>query len=233
MLSFLAIPLGIAPTLIWLFFYLKKDLHSEPRHMVALTFLGGMAIAPLALFAESGALEFLKALAVPIALQDALVLFVASALIEEFLKFAVVRFLVIHSRAFDEPVDGMVYLIIAALGFAAIENILILGPLLNESVGEALLTGLMRFWGANFLHALASGVVGYFYMRGVWGRGLLLGTLFHGFFNGAIVLKAGIGFPIIGFLLGGMAILVSIFLKRLLAQGSYLPLYLWPKQYHP
>lgn len=219
MFSLLAIPLGIAPTLVWLFVYLRKDLHPEPRFMLALTFLGGIAIAPVALFAESGALAALERLLPQGLVRDVVILFLITAFIEEFLKFSVLRFLVIHSRAFDEAVDAMIYLITAALGFAAIENVLILGDLLPVNLSQALVTGTLRFWGANFLHALSSATLGYFFVRGFWGRGLLWATLFHGFFNGAIVLKAEVGVPIVIFLLGSMAILVSVFFGRLVKRN--------------
>jgi RsiW-degrading membrane proteinase PrsW (M82 family) len=42
----------------------------------------------------------------------------------EIFKYLVVRFKVIKNPAFDEPTDIMLYMIIAALGFAAVENIL-------------------------------------------------------------------------------------------------------------
>ncbi|MDP3794387.1 MAG: PrsW family glutamic-type intramembrane protease [bacterium] len=220
----LAIPVGIAPTLIWLFYYLRKDLHPEPRHMVLLTFLGGMALAPLALLSEYGAMEVLARLPLAAHLRDITLLFLASAFIEEFLKLSVVLFLVIHSKAFDEAIDGMIYLMIVALGFAAIENVLVLGPLLGESINEAALTVLLRFWGANLLHVLSSGILGYFFVTGLWSRGLILATLFHGFFNGAIVLQSGVGVALLIFLLAGMTLLVSLFLRRLRSLSVLHPL---------
>ena len=45
------------------------------------------------------------------------------ALIEETLKFAVVRFLPYRSKKFDESMDGVIFGIAAGLGFAAVENI--------------------------------------------------------------------------------------------------------------
>ena len=41
---------GLLPPLIWLYFLLKEDAsHPEPRVLIALTFIGGMAAVPLAL----------------------------------------------------------------------------------------------------------------------------------------------------------------------------------------
>lgn len=225
-MSFLAIPLGILPTLVWLAFYLKKDLHPEPRHMIVLTFLAGMAVAPIALFAESGAVAVLEGSLAASYFRDVVLLFLASAFIEEFLKFSVLRFVVIHNRAFDETVDAMVYLIIVALGFAAIENVFVLGPMLEQGAQGAFITGIFRFWGANFLHALSSGILGYFFVRGAWMHGLLLATITHGFFNSAIVLGGGAGLLVVSLLLSGMAVFVSVFFKRLIRSQS-IPLFAW------
>lgn len=42
----LAIILGILPSVIWLAFYLRKDIHPEPKKWLFLIFLAGMAITP-------------------------------------------------------------------------------------------------------------------------------------------------------------------------------------------
>ena len=45
------------------------------------------------------------------------------ALIEEIIKFVASHFAARRSPAFSEPVDAMIYMIVAALGFATLENI--------------------------------------------------------------------------------------------------------------
>ena len=52
--------------------------------------------------------------------------FIVAGFVEEYFKYLVVRFKVLNSPEFDEPVDAMIYMIIAGLGFAALENILYL-----------------------------------------------------------------------------------------------------------
>jgi len=44
--------------------------------------------------------------------------------VEEFCKFAAVRWLAYKSRYFDEPIDGLVYAGAASLGFASLENVI-------------------------------------------------------------------------------------------------------------
>ena len=80
---------------------------------------------------------------------------------EEILKFLAV-FVVIYKTKYDhKPIDWPIYLVTAALGFAALENTLfLLKPL---SIGEntlSILAGELRFLGSTLLHAVASGVLG-------------------------------------------------------------------------
>lgn len=130
-----------------------------------------------------------------------LYIFLGIALVEEILKFLVVRWLVFSSSALDEPVDLMLYMIISALGFAGLENILVLLGLGNLApVSNIATLAVFRFLGATFLHALASGLFGYFLARGQAFHkhhtsslvfGLVLATLLHGFFNFTIMKSEG------------------------------------------
>lgn len=119
--------------------------------------------------------------------------FIIIALVEEGSKYLIVREKVINNPEFDEPVDVMLYMIIIALGFAALENILVLfsgkGALL---FGEAIAISSFRFIGATFLHALCSGTLGYFLALSFFEikkrlkliiKGVAIATLLHGLFN--------------------------------------------------
>jgi len=113
-------------------------------------------------------------------------------LIEEYLKYAVVKSRVLKDPAFDEPLDAMLYLIISALGFAAVENLLNIFLAPNLTLKLAVSQSIARFLSATFLHTLASGLLGYFlalsmlnikkrkmYLLG----GFLLAAVFHGLYN--------------------------------------------------
>jgi RsiW-degrading membrane proteinase PrsW (M82 family) len=120
--------------------------------------------------------------------------FLGIAFIEELLKYLVVREKVLRSPAFDEPVDAMLYMIIAALGFAALENLFfLLGA--NGLVATAVIS-LLRFLGATFLHALCAGVIGYFLILSIYETkkrsrfiflGIILATVLHGCYNISII----------------------------------------------
>jgi len=218
------------PSIIWLAFYLRKDKHPEPNKMIIKIFLFGVLMVPVA-----GILEhlFFAGLEKISMVNKIILLVVGFALIEEILKFIVVKFGVLKNSAFDEPVDAMIYLIIAALGFAAAENVYLLSQASpgELSIGSILEFVTTRFLGATFLHALASGVIGYFLAASmlvtskirkvfIWG-GLLSGTILHSLFNYIIILNSQAlinstqrNFYLLVLLLT-MALIISIMFKKI------------------
>jgi RsiW-degrading membrane proteinase PrsW (M82 family) len=194
--------------------------------MILKIFFYGMIAAVPAILIEMGIFSELEDLNLPPILLSIFSVFIAVALIEEFLKYLVVKEKVLPNPEFDEPIDVMLYMIIAALGFAASENILILfslGP--TFLFGETISVTAFRFLGATFLHALASGVFGYFLALSFFemknrGKFLLLGlgiaTLLHGLYNFAILEIEGVlAFLIPAFLLLSLAIFTTFSFKRL------------------
>jgi len=117
---------GLAPSIIWLLFYLRKDAHPESNRMIIKIFFFGLLSALPAVFLEVGIFQEFNRLALPSIFITILNVFIGVALVEEVLKYLVVRGKVVKSPELDEPLDLMLYMIIAALGFAALENILIL-----------------------------------------------------------------------------------------------------------
>lgn len=217
---------GVLPSLIWLLFYLRKDAHPESNRMVLKIFFYGILMALPAILLEMGILNFLKELKLPLILFTFLSIFIGIALVEELLKYLVVKEKVLDHPEFDEPVDIMLYMLIAALGFAAAENILILfslGPIFLP--GEVFTISVLRFWSATFLHALASGILGYFLALSIHDtkkRGWLLilgvgiATLLHGLYNFAILeLEGTLSWLIPIVILIGSAIFLAFAFKRL------------------
>ena len=219
----LLISLGLAPSLVWLLYYLRKDQHPECIRMIMKVFLFGMISALPVVLIEMGIQGFLEESGIKSTLLlSILEIFLGVALIEEFVKYLVARGEAIRNLEFDEPVDVMIYMIIAALGFAAVENILILFSLDYEFI---FINTFFRFIGATFLHALCSGTLGYFvamsfYENKKGGRiffqGLLLVTLLHGLYNFSIIEIDNIfRFTIPIFIISGLAIFLAVAFKRL------------------
>ena len=154
------IVLGIAPSIIWLLFYLKKDKKPEPKSKILQVFGGGIAAAILAAITETIILKKLLGLETLDRTAKIIFIFLIIAFIEEILKYLIVRLLVFKDSELDEPIDIVIYMIIAALGFAALENVFLF---FSErlQIFETVLVAALRFVGATFLHALSSGILGF------------------------------------------------------------------------
>ena len=192
---------GFLPSVIWLDFYLRKDAHPESKSMVLKVFLLGMLIAfPTALI-EIILFKCLGVFHFSLLVTSAVNMFIAVAFVEEFMKYAVIKHKVIKNKEFDEPTDAMIYMIIAALGFAAVENILILFPL-SEFFEIFTISGI-RFVGATFLHALCSATIGYFIALWYFRKksfsfvifGALIAIMCHGLYNFSVI-SIGNGFKL-------------------------------------
>lgn len=214
------------PPILWLLFYLREDRHPEPKRLILLAFIGGMGSAVLAIILELAILgrAGLTSLSQN-TLQNVFFLFLVIGTIEEYVKYIAVKFLILKRADFDEPVDAMIYMMTAAMGFAALENALFLFPILHQDVFAGLGVGANRFLGANLLHALSSGIVGFFLAR-AWflparhhfvALGILVASVLHALFNTLILIRDGIGqgtlYVIL--LLAIMAIVVFIDFERL------------------
>lgn len=159
-----AVIVGAAPSVFLLvFFYLKDRYEPEPRGHVALAFAKG-ALATVPAYAASWALaravgdEWLALGGLPARAFDAVVL---AAVCEELPKW--IAFLFIYRwNEFDEPLDGVVYGVALALGFATVENILCV-------VRDGLGTGVLRAVFAVPAHALFGAVMGFYFGRAKFG----------------------------------------------------------------
>lgn len=216
---------ALIPPIIWLLVYLREDNRPEPLHLLLLTFLGGIAAAFVALLLQNVLFAGMDPY------RQFLIVFAGIAVIEESLKYIAFRILAVPHKDFDEPVDAMIYMVTAGLGFAAIENFLFLffksyDP--NLIFGENLVSGAQlsgaRFIGANQLHALASGVLGYFFAKSWFPPkrhfvllGLLFASALHAVFNYIIIVRDQLpgGTIYLGTLLGFALIMILIDFHRL------------------
>ncbi len=218
--------LGLIPSLVWMSLFLKEDRNPEPKSLIAKTFLMGIIISPLAIVLQAsfgqvgswGPLDYL--------VSDGSLFFLWAAFVEEFLKYYAVRLIALRDPAFDEPVDALIYMTMAGLGFAAIENILVLFRTIPNGIETAFTVWTLRSVGATLLHALSSGLLGYFlglswffraHRKKIVGVGLIIATLFHFSFN---IFLAGTGNRLRGLgwatgLLGVMAFLVLVLFDKM------------------
>ncbi len=191
---------GLIPALIWLFFWLREDdcknqdtvsymCEPEPKPMLFLTFVTGMLMVPVALFAERSVYPFLAGMS----------LIVAWSFIEELLKLVAYWFINAKSKFINEATDPAIYMLTAGLGFAAVENAFFLYQALSVGIplDSAFGGQFLRFIGASLLHVGASGILGIFIGLAFFRKpviqkisiviGLALATVLHAIFNQLII----------------------------------------------
>jgi RsiW-degrading membrane proteinase PrsW (M82 family) len=185
----ISVPLSVVPVaaLLWLFKRLDRR-RPVPRNALYTTMaLGALACAPAAL------IEWVE----HVALGDASLVggrfvdaFVVAAFTEEALKLVVVLSFPFRRSVFDEVIDGVVYTVAASLGFGLLENFAFVAT--DAGFGTALARALT----AVPMHALASGVMGYFVGRARFVpanaamplamAGLFCGVAIHGAYDWAV-----------------------------------------------
>lgn len=203
---------GITPALLWLAFWLMEDrCEPEPKRYIFYCFMAGMVAVPLVLPLERGIAPYLAGAQ----------LLLAWAVIEEIFKFGAAYVAALRFRVFDEPLDGVIYLVTAALGFSALENVLFLiTPIGEGDLLRTIVTGDLRFIGATLLHTLSSATIGVAlalaYYKSVRMRklaallGVILAIALHTLFN-FFILTSGGGSAFLVFLAIWLGIVLLLF----------------------
>lgn len=181
---------GFAPGVFWLWFFARKDDNEpEPPLQLAVVFLLGAAAAVAAYWLRPYLNELLpRGEATWGHVLDAYGL---TAISEESLKLIAFVLGGYLSRHFDEPLDGIVYGIAAALGFASVENALCF--LVSDDI--SIIVG--RAFTATLGHVAFTGFLGW-----MWGRarfrtgwrkvramvsGFAMAVLFHGCYDALLL----------------------------------------------
>jgi len=180
------------PAILWLgFFYLMDRHEPEPKQLVlGVSVLGALIAAPIAEFILRHAVPQLAvhhdpdALSLDRILQAVLIV----GLAQEMCKYAVVRYTIYMSREFDEPMDGIVYMMACGTGFAVWTNF----HWLSSQERVYLSTGAAKAVVTTLAHASFAGALGYVMGRAkfskrsapVRGTLLMLGLLGAAALNG-------------------------------------------------
>jgi RsiW-degrading membrane proteinase PrsW (M82 family) len=186
-MTFLAyLVLGFAPGLFWLWwFHRKDDLEPEPRSRVIFVFLLGCASTAVVLAVH----ELLPVL--PASWSDMkrelVDMFVTTALVEELAKLGAFLAGAWFSRDLDEPLDGIIYGIAAALGFASVENVFYVVRFDDPGVA------VQRAFTATLAHVVFTGSMGFFFgvakfregavRGGLMAAGLAVAVVLHGLYD--------------------------------------------------
>ena len=157
MYFFWLLVVSFGPGLLWVYYFYRKDKYDpEPISLVLKAFLYGiLAVFPAVLLEY----PFSKLIAQPPNLITLLLLTVfVIGLVEETMKYLAIRYTVFKADQFNEVMDGIIYLVTAALGFAAFENLL-------YSAVLGFKVGLTRAFITSLVHASFSGILGYYLGR--------------------------------------------------------------------
>lgn len=175
-----AIALGLAA-------YLTDRFDREPlRLLVKVFLLGSISVIPTIIVERFlSSLNFFSGL-----LASAFTAFIVAGLTEEFFKREVVIRSVYKHRAFNEKLDGIIYAVFSALGFATVENIMYVFG--SYSVNPYV--GLSRGIFSVPTHVLLGVTMGYYlslakfsynsnFERMYLRKALIIPAVLHGFFD--------------------------------------------------
>ena len=178
--------LGFAPGLFWLWWFRRKDdLEPEPRWRLIRVFaLGGastllvLAVTPLL----APHFQHLRGRT-----DDLVDVFLLIGLVEESAKLLAFLLGAYLSRDLDEPLDGILYGIAAALGFASVENVAWMIRLDDPGLV------VHRAFTATLAHVVFTGSLGFFFglakfnvgarRVGLMASGLVLAVGLHGLYD--------------------------------------------------
>lgn len=210
----LSLVFGLLPGFAWLIFYMSEDPHPEPKRLIVLTFFAGIAFGFFTIVIEQG---FNGALGNVGVTEFSILSLLGLALIEELMKFCAAYFAVGKSPLLNEPMEHMLYMIVAAMGFATLENIGAISniPFPGAAIGMFFETSSLRFVGATLLHSLTSGIVGYHWALGIARKsvvknlciGFALAAVLHGAFNYLIINYGNIAYAVVLLVMAGFFVL--------------------------
>jgi len=178
----LLLVLAIAPSafLIWFFYHSDKYKHESTKLLLVTFSLGALSIIP------ASVVEFELARVIPHG-RDIVSTFIyfllGVGLVEESAKFLSVRIYAFRSIHFDEPMDGIVLGVAAALGFATVENI---GYVFQNGIETAIVRGFLSVPS----HALWGAILGFYlgeakikHDSSLALRGLVIAVFLHALFD--------------------------------------------------
>lgn len=146
------------PAMLWLgYFYSQDRVEPEPRsYVLGCYLLGGFVAAPSAAFlvALTGPATSMQVLSV----ERWIYAIAIVGLAQEACKYVVIRYTLYLSPEFDEPLDGIIYMSAAGIGFATYESL----HYLQASGGQIFLSaGAAQCVVTTLAHASFAGVLGF------------------------------------------------------------------------
>ncbi len=192
MIGYFLLTFGVG--LFWLWFFSRKDAaEPEPRGVLIKVFVFG-ALSGFGAIVARPFFELSNPYTMDEWLFHAFDAFLVTSLSEELLKSIALLGILYNHPDFDEPVDGMIYGVAIALGFASLENYLYL-----ERTEQPLLA-VQRSFTSSLAHVSFTGIFGYFVARAKFAdkSHQALGLIFLGFLTAFVLHGAYDLFLILG-----------------------------------
>lgn len=210
--------ISILPGIFWVWYFYRQDyLDPEPWRLIFLSFIAGaLAVIPVSIIETPYASELNNT--------DNLwslffLILIVVGFSEEGFKFLAAYLAVYRKKEFNEVMDGIIYLVTAALGFAVVENLLYT-KLYGYQVGA------IRAVVTSLAHAGFSGIVGFnFGMARCYPEkrrfyiisGLVWGSLLHGIYDFLVIAQ------VINFLVTIiLVLLLQLYLAQLIKRAKHL-----------
>lgn len=175
---------SLVPTLILVGFVLYTDRKSrEPTKNIVICLLSGILTIALASYLENLVMPYFS---------NNVILTYVWAFIEELSKIAIFFLFIFDNKYFDDIYDGLVYMMLIALSFAGLENIMY--AFSENTISSSISLALMRDFTTVPLHVICGIVIGYFISLGSFSKdktkkyinfllAILIPSFIHGTFN--------------------------------------------------
>jgi len=195
-MTIFTIILAIIPGILFSFFIIRQDKYEkEPKLYLAISFALGMLVTGIAYCIEKWADDKMQLYTAEQNIDTyehfgilMLSAFIITALTEEVLKFLPLLLFAYQRDDFNEPMDGIVYSVMIAMGFATVENIL------YTQYGWR--TTLIRAFTAVPAHVVFGIILGYYAGLAKFNKekqlkylltGLFIAVLIHGLYDFFII----------------------------------------------
>jgi RsiW-degrading membrane proteinase PrsW (M82 family) len=212
----LALIFSLLVALFWLKNFRKLDKYErEPERLVFFSFLAGVLATVPSVLLESF-LPFHDRES-PFILRSLFLSFLWVGIVEEFFKYLAVRVTVYRSKEFNEVMDGMIYMVSAALGFAATENV-------GYMLGFGFSVGFLRAILSYLAHISFSAILGFYMGKAkIEGKknwilvGFILAVPLHCLYNSFLVLgtaKSSGVFLLLGLIVWVLGLILTLVLVK-------------------
>lgn len=207
---------SLVVALFWLRWFRKKDKYEkEPEQLIFLAFFAGVLATVPSVLLES--FLGLRDQGSTVTLGNVFLSFLWVGIVEEFFKYLAVRLTIYRSNEFNEVMDGMVYMVSAAVGFAAMENV-------GYMLGFGYAVGFPRAVLSYLAHISFSAILGFYMGRAkIEGRrnlilvGFILAVSLHWLYNSFFVLgtaESSGGFLLLGLMVWVFALILTLVLVK-------------------